>query len=78
MWAQILAEWQTALAKKAIEAFFIAGVENRNNMRTTYQSLGSIQAFTDYLIRMAQQEAMGGDMNVMCHSTFGVTENGRL
>ena len=77
-WSDLLAEWQTAVRKKAIEAFFISATENRNNTRTTYQTLGSIQAFTDYLIRMAQQEAYGHQPNVMLNSTFGVTENGQL
>ena len=77
-WQELLAEWQAAVRKKSIEAFFISAVENRNNMRTTYQTLGSVTMYTDYLIRMAQQESMGIGMNVMTHSTFGVTENGQL
>ena len=76
-WNDLLSEWQTAVRKRQTEAFFLSAVENRNNQRTTYQMLGSITKYTDYLIDQAAMEAEGHDTNVMLQSTFGVTENGR-
>lgn len=77
-WATLLEEWKVALRKGTVEAFFISSVENRNQQRTTYQSLGSIQAYTDYLIRMAEAENAGNSANVMQSITFGVTRGGYL
>ena len=78
-WQDLLAEWKVALARKAIDAFFVAGAENHNNMRVQYQTLGSIKAFTQYLYSMVEYEKAGIGMGVMVNSTFGVTEsNGRL
>lgn len=77
-WQELLAEWLVAVRKNATHAFFIAGVENRNNQKTTYQTLGSIQAYTDYLIKMADQEKYSTGNNIMTSSTFGVTRNGQL
>ena len=77
-WQELLAEWLVAVRKNATHTFFISGVENRNNQRTTYQTLGSIQAYTDYLIRMADQEKHSVGHNIMTSTTFGVTRNGQL
>ena len=78
-WDALLLEWQTALAKKAIEQFFISSVENRNNLRTTYTSLsGNAERFTDWLVRCRSNAAYNQfGMNVNQCLTFGVTNNGQ-
>ena len=77
-WSNLLAEFQIALAKKDTDSFFYNSVENRNQQRTTYQELGSLQRYHDYLIKMASSERAGVEPNVMSSMTFGVTQNGQL
>ena len=79
-WNDLLNEWRIALAKKAMETFFISSVENRNNMRTTYTNLGnSAEKFTDWLIKMRDNALYNQHgANVMQSLTFGVTERGQL
>ena len=77
-WRDLLAEWQSAIIKRNVDSFFIESVENRQNMQTKYSSMGSVQAFTDYLIKMASEETLYGNdplnQNVMRNSTFAVGE----
>jgi hypothetical protein len=77
-WQTLLAQWKVALASASVDAFFVSNVENRAGQRTTYQSLGSIQAYTDYLIAKAAAERLGSDENIMGSLTFGVTRAGQL
>ena len=71
--------WQNTLEKfkdyietgSNVDAFFISGSQNMRDLRTTYQSLGSIAAFLDYLERKAQVEAAGAEQGAAFFSLMG-------
>ena len=77
-WQDLLKEWQAAVRTRNIESFFLNTVENRNNQRTVYQNLGSITAYTEYLVRQAANEIEYGNdplqSNVIRNTTWGVGE----
>lgn len=57
----IYEKWMAYLATgRPIKSFFLEGSENIREMRSTYQSLDSVQKFTDYLLQMAQEECNNG------------------
>ncbi len=72
-------KWLTYIATgKPVKSFFLLGDENIREMRSTFQSLGSIAAFTDWLRKQAQDEcANGGDLTQVGASCFDVMGDGR-
>lgn len=61
MWQQLWLKWQTALLNRNIESFFLSETQNRADLRTQYQKLGSVSAFSDWLQGKAQEEALGSN-----------------
>jgi len=56
MWVELYESWKEALANNNINAFFLKAEENSHEMRTTYQTLGNIERFTNYLRKRALWE----------------------
>lgn len=68
------ARWiQYVSTDKPINSFFLSGSENISEMRATYQTLGSVEKFTEYLLNKAQEEeAYGGNTGLMNSSCFQI------
>jgi hypothetical protein len=78
-WQGLIDEFDVAMAGKAIEAFFISSVENRNNMRTTYTNLANnAPKFREWLVAMRDNASSGRGEGVMSFLTFGVVSGGRF
>ena len=58
-WAQTLINWKDAISSGQIERFLISSVENSREMRTSYQTLGSVAKFTEWLEMKASEESTG-------------------
>ena len=56
-WAALLESWKTSLVEREIDSFFIQSAENGRELTNTYQSLGGIERFTEFLERKARDEA---------------------
>jgi len=59
MYVELLAKWREAILNQEIEAFFTKAEENSTEMRTTYQTLGNIERFSEWLEKKARDEING-------------------
>jgi len=60
-WADELARFKNALADKNVDAFFLQGTENRNEMRVMYTKLENVAKFIEWLEMKAANEALSAD-----------------
>lgn len=58
-WAVEYARAKKALASRTWDSYFIASVENSEEMRTTYTTLGNVTAFMDWLAAKVSEEESG-------------------
>jgi hypothetical protein len=70
-WSDELIKWRNALASRNPDHYFMAGHENKQQMRVTYKSLGSVQAFTEWLESKAAMESEGYDQGALLSSVGG-------
>lgn len=70
-WRQQLIRFKEHIAKRQIEAFFTDASENSREMKSTYQSLGSIEKFLIFLEYMADQEDSGFSAGAVLTSVAG-------
>lgn len=59
------------LTGRPIDSFFIQGAQNIRDMRSTFQSLGSISKFIDWLERKAANEAAGNPQGAALFRIMG-------
>lgn len=58
-WTQMYSDWLDAIAARNIQSFFNRSYENGREMRTTYNTLGDQQRFTEWLANKATEESLG-------------------
>lgn len=80
LYQDLYVKWLTHLATdRPVKSFFLEGDENIREMRSTFQRLSEVSAFTDWLQLKAQQEcAAGGNLNQIGAATFDVMGDGRF
>ena len=56
---QIFERFKNHIATKPVDSFFLSSTENLNKMRDTYQALGSVARFLEWLeIKALEEEAV--------------------
>jgi hypothetical protein len=58
-WAEELAKAKNAVASRSWDAYFQSSVENHQQMRTTFTTLGNVTKFIEWLEMKAYEESSG-------------------